>query len=267
MNKAFDVKKKITIGVFDSGLGGLTVLKYLLKMFPGTNFIYLGDLENLPYGNKSTKKVIECSLRCSKFLKKQNVDAIVIACNTASSCAYKIIKENFLIPVFDVINPCVKEISSIKDLNVAVLGTEKTASSNIYSELIMEKNPKAKIVNIACPLFVPIVEEGLDTTSLADQAIKYYLNKIKTENINKVILGCTHYPILLPKMKNFLGESVDIMDSGSHVAKSIKRSMLIKKNKQTSDVKYYVTDLPERFKKYGSIFLGSKIDEARIVKI
>jgi len=114
-----------------------------------------------------------------------------------------------------------------------------------------------------------VIDEYLDFDDMSQEKKKFYIKekKIKTENINKVILGCTHYPILLPKMKNFLGKNVEIMDSGSHVAKLIKRSMLIKKNKQTSNVKYYVTDLPERFKKYGSIFLGSKINEARIVKI
>ncbi len=267
MSKTFKVKKKLTIGVFDSGLGGLTVLKYLLKTFPGTNFIYLGDLENLPYGNKSTGRVTECSFKCYDFLKKQNVDAIVIACNTASSCAYKKIKDEASIPVFDVISPCVKEISQAKDLKVVILGTEKTISSNIYSELIKEKNPKAKIINIACPLFVPIVEEGLNNTSLADMAIKHYLGKIQSEKINKLILGCTHYPILLPRMKKFLGESVDIMDSGSQVAKSIIHKVSINKYKETSSILYYVTDLPERFKKYGSMFLGREINKVNIVKI
>ena len=261
------IKKKLSIGVFDSGLGGLTVLKYLLKNFPGANFIYLGDLQNLPFGNKSTKRVIECSLRCTRFLLKQEVDVIVIACNTASSCAYESVKKEASLPVFDVIRPCVKEISINKNLRVAILGTEKTIKSEMYPKLIKLINPNAKIFNIACPLFVPIVEEGLEATDLANQAIEYYLNVLKKMQIDKVILACTHYPILLPKMKQFLGDRVKIVDSGYHVANLVKNKIGKSGLAKTANIRYYVTDLPERFKKNGSIFLGQKINSVSVVKI
>ena len=155
------------VGVFDSGLGGLTVLKYLLEQFPGANFIYLGDLQNLPFGNKSTKRVIECSLRCTRFLLKQEVDVIVIACNTASSCAYESVKKEASLPVFDVIRPCVKEISKNESLRVAILGTEKTIKSEIYPQLIKLINPNAEIFNIHI---------NGQTTSISDIAIEYIGN-------------------------------------------------------------------------------------------
>ena len=185
------------IGVFDSGLGGLTVLKYLLKFFPDENFIYLGDLAHLPYGNKSKNNIINYSLKCAKFLESKNVKAIVIACNTASACAYKAIKEQVAAPVFDVITPCIKKISLSDNKEIIILGTEQTIQSGTYSKLIKKINNKIIVHNKACPLFVPIVEEGLEGSSIANQIIDYYLKDIKVQKVETLILGCTHYPILI----------------------------------------------------------------------
>ena len=256
------------IGVFDSGLGGLTVLKYLLEYFPNEDFVYLGDLANLPYGNKSQENIIKYSTQCAQFLKSKNVKSIIIACNTASSYAYEIIKESMRIPVFDVISPCITEIINSKSKKVAILGTEKTIQSNIYSQSIKKNNQSIEIYNKSCPLFVPIVEEGFEGTDIANSVIDYYLRDIKQKKIDQLILGCTHYPILIKDFEKYFGKSVSILHSGPIVAKILSSKFKhASKSSHTQSISYYVTDLPNRFKKYGSKFLSKKINSANLVTI
>ena len=254
------------IGVFDSGLGGLTVLKYLLECFPYENFIYLGDLANLPYGNKSKKNIIEYSIKCSQFLESKNVKSIVIACNTASSYAYDIIKKSTNIPVFDVIRPCVNEVVNCKAKKVAVLGTEKTIESNIYYKSIKIKRSDIEVYNKACPLFVPIVEEGLEGTKIAESVIDYYLKDLKTKQVDQLILGCTHYPILIDDLKKYFGKSTSILHSGPVIARKLSLDFE-KKHESKAKISYYVTDSPQRFEKYGSKFLSRKINSVNLVAI
>ena len=256
------------IGVFDSGLGGLTVLKYLLEYFPNEDFIYLGDLANLPYGNKSEKNIISYSTKCAQFLQSKNVKSIIIACNTASSYAYDIISEFINIPIFDVIKPCVEEILNSKGKRVAILGTEKTIESNIYANSIKKRNQDIKVYNKACPLFVSIVEEGFEGTSIAQSIIDYYLKDIKQKNIDQLVLGCTHYPILIEDFKKYFGDSVSILHSGPIIAKILSSSFQdISEEKTLQTISYYVTDLPDRFKKYGSKFLSKKIHSPKLISI
>ena len=256
------------IGVFDSGLGGLTVLKYLLEYFPYENFVYLGDLANLPYGNKSEKNIISYSSKCAKFLQSKNVKSIIIACNTASSYAYDVIRKSSKIPIFDVISPCVEEIIASKSKKVAILGTEKTIESNIYANSIKKRNQNIKVYNKACPLFVPIVEEGFEGTSIAYSIIDYYLKDIKQKKIDQLILGCTHYPILIKDLKKYFGGSVSILHSGPMIAKILSSNFKnISQKNNSQSISYYVTDLPNRFKKYGSKFLSKKIDSPKLVSI
>ena len=254
------------IGVFDSGLGGLTVLKHLLHRLPNENFIYLGDLANLPYGNKSQKNIIDYSRKCVQFLNSKNVKSIIVACNTASSCAYNIIKESTNIPVFDVISPCVDEVVNSSATKVAILGTEKTIESNIYSKSIKIKKSNIKVYNKACPLFVPIVEEGLEGTKIAHSIIDYYLKDIKARQVDQLVLGCTHYPVLIEDLKKYFGKSISILHSGPIIAKNLSLDFE-KKHKNRSKIYYYVTDSPQRFEKYGSKFLSKKIKSVNLVTI
>ena len=256
------------IGVFDSGLGGLTVLKYLLEYFPNEDFIYLGDLANLPYGNKSQENIIKYSIRCSQFLESKKVKAIIIACNTASSYAYDSIKKYVEVPVFDVISPSIKEIIKSKSKKVAILGTEKTIESNIYANLIKNSDSSIQTYNKACPLFVPIVEEGVEGTKITQSIIDHYLNDIKKEKIDKLILGCTHYPILIQDLKNYFGSSVSILHSGPIIAKILHSSFKdVSSSRRNRFVSYYVTDLPHRFQKYGNKFLSKEINLPELVVI
>ena len=254
------------IGVFDSGLGGLTVLKSLIKYLPNENFIYLGDLLNLPYGNKSKKSVLKYAINCTDFLISKNVKCIVVACNTASAIAYDQIKTVSNLPIFDVITPCVNEVIKLKKKHILILGTHQTIESNIYAKSIKEINSDFNVYNIECPLFVPIVEEGLENSKISASVINHYLNDIVEKSIDQIVLGCTHYPILSNDLKSFFNNKVDILDSGNILAQKMKKHFINNKNKIQS-IEYYVTDLPKHFQKNGSRFLNNNIDNVTKIKI
>ena len=258
------------IGVFDSGLGGLTVLKYLLKKLPSHNFIYLGDLANLPYGNKSQDRIIDYSIKCSKFLQSKNVSSIIVACNTASSLAFQEIQKHIPnIPIFNVIDPCVDRVVQSDSKKIGVLGTEKTIASNIYAQLINQINKNIHIYNKACPLFVPIVEEGLEDSAIARHTIKHYLYDMKAEKVDKIILGCTHYPILLKSLNNFFNNNIEILHSGPIIADKLFNLTTNQQGQpaKKQEVQYYVTDLPARFSRYGNKFLDDKIGDVQLINI
>tara|TARA_Y100000768_G_scaffold342352_1_gene287397 strand:- start:1433 stop:2245 length:813 start_codon:yes stop_codon:yes gene_type:complete len=264
-----DNKDDRPIGVFDSGLGGLTVLNDLARAFPHQSYIYLGDLANLPYGNKSKSNIIKCSINCANFLTEKNVKGVVIACNTSSSYAYKKLKEVLTIPVYDVINPCAESVSKSNFKKIAIIGTEKTIESNLYYDIIKSLNKKIQIYNVACPLFVPLVEEGLENSSVAISVINMYLKNLKKLNIEGLVLGCTHYPILTKSLKNYFNNSINIFKSGQALAdKYINPDSSVACNDNNSiNIKYYVTDLPERFIKYGNKFSFQKIKKAELIKL
>jgi|TARA_B100002052_G_scaffold106672_1_gene98218 glutamate racemase len=269
MNNIFiDNKDDRPIGVFDSGLGGLTVLNDLAKSFPNQSYIYLGDLANLPYGNKSKNNIIKCSVSCANFLIEKNVKGVIIACNTSSSYAYKKLKESLSIPVYDVINPCAESVSKSNLKKIAIIGTEKTIESNLYFDIIQSLNKKIQIYNVACPLFVPIVEEGLENSSIAISVINMYLKKLKKLDIEGLVLGCTHYPVLIESLKSYFNNSIKIFKSGKALADKYEEPVasIHNKNKPVK-IKYYVTDLPDRFVKYGNKFSFQKIKKAELIKL
>ena len=254
------------IGVFDSGVGGLTVVNALVKYLPREIINYVGDTARVPYGNKSSECVSNYALDCTQFLLSKNVKSIIIACNTASAVAYKKIKNISPVPVFDVITPCVEEIIRINKKKIAILGTQKTIESNIYYNSIKKHINNITIYNIACPLFVPIVEEGLENTNISQSIIEYYLHDMRIKNIEQLILGCTNYPILLDDLNKFFNNKINILHSGPLVSKKIK-SLLPSNNQNKPSVEYYVTDLPEYFQKSGSKFLNKKIEDVRKITL
>ena len=266
MTKKNSKNSQQAIGVFDSGLGGLTVLKYLLKWLPNEQFIYLGDLENLPYGNKSKEKIINYSIKCAQFLESKNVKAIIIACNTASSYAANKLKTISKIPIFDVISPCINQIIDSQTNKIAILGTEKTIESKIYYNTIKKSNKNIKIYNKACPLFVPIVEEGLEGTKISQSIVNYYLKEIKSKKIQKLILGCTHYPILIKDLENYFDYKIEILHSGPIIGKMMT-NLFKENNKKEQTISYYVTDLPDRFQKLGNKFLNHNIEKVELIKL
>lgn len=237
------------IGMFDSGCGGLTVLKEYLKLMPNENYIYYGDTAHLPYGDKSKEKIIEFSRNIVEFLISKNVKMIVIACGTASAQAFSTICKEYDIPIKNIITPTA---SSIKDKNIGVIATKGTIKSNAWENAIKKYNPSANVISLACPLFVPIVEEGFAKTQIADLAIKEYISKFKGTNITSLILGCTHYPILEEKIQKEIGNDVNLVNAGVMSAldsiKYLKENNMQNLNTENGTREFFTSDDFELFK-------------------
>jgi len=252
------------IGVFDSGLGGLTVARELFRKLPNENIVYFGDTARLPYGTKSKQTIIRFSLENMVFLLKQKVKVVVVACNTSSSIALAILEKNFKIPIIGVINPVVEEAaSSTKNKRIGVIGTQATVSSNAYQRQIKRLDSKIKVFTCACPLFVPLVEEGWLKDKITIDIAKRYLSEFKKVDVDTLILGCTHYPLLKPVIKKVMGASVRLIDSSEQTAAAVKdvlskKGILEKRKKKTKNI-FYVSDEPEAFRKLAKRFLGCNI--------
>lgn len=213
----------IMIGIFDSGIGGLTVAKALMQELPSHTIAYFGDTARTPYGSKSRETVIRYSLEDSEFLIRQGAKIIVIACNTASSAATEILMEKFPVPVFEVISPAVElAVQSSERLRIGIIGTRATIASGIYEKKIRELAPMAKVCSIPCPLLVPLVEEGWLKKPETRMIVKKYLHPLKEKQIDTLILGCTHYPILKDIIGDKIGKRVKLIDSSLAVANKIK---------------------------------------------
>ncbi|MBC8197860.1 MAG: glutamate racemase [Candidatus Marinimicrobia bacterium] len=252
------------IGIFDSGLGGLTVLQDLEKSLPNESFIYFGDTARVPYGNKSSKTVIQYSNQIVQFLQSHHVKMIVIACNTSSALALKTLKTKFNLPMFDVIKPAVMMAEKVSLTNtIIVLGTRATIDSCAYSKTFSEINSKKAIIEKACPLFVPIIEEGLLSGKITDEIIQLYLAEITKINFSQIILGCTHYPMIKKNIQQFLGEKKKLITSGDALTPVIKQ-FLINNNlsscSKKKETQFFITDLPQKFQELGSRFLGKKLN-------
>ena len=268
MKHTMQINNEHPIGIFDSGLGGLTVLQNLKKYLPNENYIYFGDIAHVPYGSKSNQNIIAYSKNIVEFLLSQNVKAIIIACNSASSVAFETIKNITDIPVFEVITPSVIDaIEHTKTKHVGVIGTSTTIESNIYKKKIKDLNPAISTSQMACPLFAPIIEEGLENTDIARAIVKLYLEPIITNNLDTIILGCTHYPIISQMLKTILPHNITLISSGKPLAQSL-RTYLMKRDKlnqqSKSKIDFYVSDSHEKFKKLGSRFLGDDINNIHI---
>jgi len=245
---------KQPIGVFDSGLGGLTVVKEIEKILPNENIVYLGDTARVPYGTRSKEAVKKFSFEDAIFLLGKNVKCIVIACNTSSALAGSELKDELKIPVFDVITPALSDAKKIsKNGKIGVIGTRGTIDSGAYPAPFLK----------ACPLFVPFIEEGVIEGEALKLVAKEYLSDFKKEKIDTLIMGCTHYPIIKDIIKKELDDDINLVDPGESIAKVIKK-YLIKNKMQNTEEKpgernYFVTDYTERFIKIAELFLGHKI--------
>ena len=191
------------IGMFDSGLGGLTVVKEIKKVLPNEDIVYLGDIARLPYGTRSKETIVKFSLEDTAFLISKKVKSIVIACNTASAIAYPTLKKKFKLPILEVVKPTVMEaIQKTKNKRIGVLGTRATVVSGAYSRMIKKLNPKLNVFEQEASLLVPLVEEGEIKGNLVEEMVRRYLQPLLNKKIDTLILGCTHYPLLLPKVHN-----------------------------------------------------------------
>ncbi len=259
------------IGVFDSGVGGLTVVKELIHQLPGEDLIYFGDTARVPYGIKSQETVIRFSIENILFLLKQDVKLICVACNTVSSFALPAIKNYFKIPIVGVITPAVREaVYATQNKKIGVIGTRGTIRSRAYENEIKHLDPKIKVIALSCPLFVPFAEEGLLEGNAVEEVARNYLNPLKDARVDTVILGCTHYPLLKPVIRKILGENVKLIDSAKQVAIEVKRILsndCVLSKSCRGKHRFYVSDNPEWFTGLAKRFLGRPIRGAKKVSV
>lgn len=253
------------IGIFDSGVGGITVLNEYLKQLPNENYIYFGDTARLPYGSKSKETIIDFSKQIVEFLISKDVKLIVIACGTASAIAYPSIKELYDTPIVDIITPTAKEM---KYDSIGVIATKATIKSQAWENEIHKYFPNSKIISQACPLFVPIVEEGFANSELSKMIIKEYLSVFKNSDIKSMILGCTHYPILKDEISNELENKIEIINSGYYSALYTK-NFLSERNQlaqdTNGDIVFYSSDDEMYFAEIARTFFP-EIDKYNVKK-
>ncbi|MFH1397363.1 MAG: glutamate racemase [Candidatus Omnitrophota bacterium] len=258
------------IGVFDSGVGGLTVAKELFRQLSNEDIIYFGDTARVPYGIKSRETVIRFSIENILFLLRQDVKLICVACNTVSSVALPQIKNHFRVPLVGVITPAAREaVYATQNKRVGVIGTKGTINSRTYENEIQQLDPAVNVTAVACPLFVPLVEEGWTKGDVVANIARKYLQPLKQARVDTVILGCTHYPLLKPVIEEVMGRGVALIDSAKQVAIEVKKilsgeNMLNKKN-HLGKHKFYVSDNPEWFSGLAKRFLGTSVPDARKV--
>ncbi len=257
------------VGVFDSGIGGLTVVREIMRQLPDERIVYFGDTARVPYGSKSKDTIVRYSRQNIRFLRTQNVKAIVIACNTASSFALSTVAAESDIPIIGVIRAgAVTAVNSTKNGKVGVIGTEGTINSGIYTEVIKELRPDIEVTGKACPLFVPLVEEGLRHDSVTDIIAGRYLSELKGRYIDTLVLGCTHYPLLRSTISRIMGEDVTLVNPAYETAIELKE-LLTRKGllRQAGDpfegdkYRFYVSDLAEKFTDFARSILPSEVEE------
>ena len=256
------------IGIFDSGVGGLTVFREICRLFPHEDIVYFGDTARVPYGNKSPETIIRFTVENINFLKKYNVKVIVIACNTASAVLLDL-KKKFRIPVINVIEPGARQALLVsRNKKIGVIGTESTIRSRTYEKVLQRYNPSAKIFTRACPLFVPLIEEDWIRKPETRLIVKRYLSGLKATEIDTLIMGCTHYPLLKPIIQKEVGKKIKLIDSARAVAEELedllKAKRLPLKEKRLSRYRFFVSDLTPKFRKIGERFLRRKLGKIQL---
>jgi glutamate racemase len=276
---------KWSIGVFDSGIGGLTVVKEIRNILPEEKIIYLGDTARVPYGSRSRETIIKYSRENARFLMEKGIKLLVVACNTASSLALDELKEHMPVNVIGVVEPGArKAVRVTKSGRIGVIGTEATIRSRSYERALLKIDSRLKIFPRACPLFVPLVEEGMIEHKITYSVAEHYLADLKKFKIDVLILGCTHYPVLKKVIQKTVGENVTLVDSAEEVARVVEYTLNVNgigikgdtqksgntisnrrkmmKNK-TGKVDFYVTDAPDKFTKLAKIFLYEQLTSVK----
>ncbi|MEG2337799.1 MAG: glutamate racemase [Clostridium sp.] len=254
------------IGVFDSGIGGLTVAKEIMDILPSEDIVYFGDTARVPYGNKSKLTIEKFSLQISRFLETENVKAIVIACNTASAFALDAVKDKFSVPVIGVINPGARAAAATtKNNKVGIIGTEGTVSSGAYSKAVENICNEIEIFSTPCPLFVPIVEEGWSEKEVSYMIAKEYLQNLKEIGVDSLVMGCTHYPLLNNVVQRVMGEDVTLINPARETAIELRLILenlnILNSEGDRGIYKYFVSDNAKKFVTVGERFLNRKIED------
>lgn len=260
------------IGIFDSGIGGLTVFKAVRKHLPSESIVYLGDTARVPYGTKSDETVVKYSLQNAAFLEERGVKAVVVACNTASALAIPALRENVKVPVIGVVEPgALTAYRQSKNQRIGIIGTEATVSSNAYGKALHKMDNKVHVISTACSLFVPLVEEGWIEGDIPKSIAARYLSIFKNEDIDVLILGCTHYPLLKNVISSVIGKNVRLVDSGEATAEALScllEGKNLKSDRHNGESDYiYVTDVPKKFEQVAGQFLGGNLPEVKRVNI
>ena len=266
--------KTAPIGIFDSGVGGLTVMREVVKQLPDENIVYFGDTARVPYGSKSQKTIIHFSEQIIRFLKTKGVKAIVIACNTASALSLDAVRDEFDIPIIGVVVPGARAAVSVSEnKKVGVIGTEATVLSGMYSKVIKSMDPEIEVVEKACPLFVPLVEEGLRDHKVMGEIIEYYLESMKNTDIDSIILGCTHYPLIRHSISRYLGETIKIVNPAYEAARDLKDLLeskdILNSEKEHDEKQYqfFVSDEAEKFRGFANTVMPFEIDHTNVINI
>lgn len=270
--------KMAPIGIFDSGVGGLTVAREIIRQIPEERIVYFGDTARLPYGSKSKDNIIRYSRQIIRFLRTKNVKAIVIACNTASAYALETVAKESDIPIIGVINAGARAAAAAtRNGKIGVIGTRGTIQSGIYTKVLQELNPSIQVTGKACPLFVPLVEEGLLHDSVTDEIASRYLSDLKGKYIDTLVLGCTHYPLLRSTLRRLLGESVTLVNPAYETAIELRKLLLEQgllhekspedESKEEDKYQFFVSDLAEQFTSFATAILPNEVKKTRQIDI
>jgi glutamate racemase len=260
------------IGIFDSGIGGLTVARAIFEQLPGESTVYFGDTARVPYGPKSPETVRRYSLEILRWLMDQRVKAVVIACNTSTAHALETLQAESPVPVIGVIEPGAAAAASVGgERPIGVIGTAGTIASNAYAKAIRRARPEAKVEQRACPLFVPLVEEGWFDHPAADLIAREYLAPLTAAGVGALVLGCTHYPLLKPLLQRVMGSGVRLIDSGQETARVVA-SALRERGLEAPDGapaahRFAVSDDEARFRQVGARFIGDRLSRAEVVPL
>jgi len=267
-----DNKTNRAIGVFDSGIGGLTVVRALMERLPFENIVYFGDTARVPYGIKSVETINRYALQITEFLLKKDVKLLIVACNTMAAVAYQAIRDLSSVPVLEVIEASAKSAAELtRNKSIGVIGTPATINSNAYARAIHLLDNDARIFSQACPLFVPLVEEGWFDHQATRLIAEDYLKPVIAEQIDTLVLGCTHYPLLKPLLQEIVGTDVRLIDSAEAMA-AITADLLDKEemgnqSRSKPDYLFCVTDIPYRFQTIGERFLGRTLSRVEMVSL
>ncbi len=267
--------KEAPIGVFDSGVGGLTVVREIMRQIPQERIVYFGDTARVPYGSKSTDTLIHYTRQIIRFLKTRGVKAIVVACNTASAVALEAIRDEIDLPILGVVRPGARvAVEATTNQKIGVIGTEATVNSNMYVKFIQELLPNAQVVGKACPLFVPLVEEGWTKDPVTEEVARRYLAELQKQDIDTLILGCTHYPLLRHMVGKIMGEHVTLVNPAYETAIEL-RALLERldiantgENKNFENpYEFFVSDLAEKFKVFANSILPCDVTSIKKINI
>jgi glutamate racemase len=259
------------IGVFDSGIGGLTVLRALLRALPHESFVYFGDTARVPYGTKSAETVLRFSRENVRFLLDEGVKFVVVACNTASASAVPVLRDEVPVPVVGVIEPGVRAaVERSKSSRIGVIGTAATIRSGAYQNGIKALSPAADVKASACPLFVPLVEEGWVDTEVTERVAETYLAQFRDDGVDTLVLGCTHYPLLHDVIQRVVGPRVTLVDSAVETAKEVHQRLVaegMEKTRGEGELAVYLSDIAPNFKEIGERILGRPIPDVRLLTV